>query len=86
MIGVTGAQVVFNMNDHGGRRSGMDRRSFSYTLHIPEWRAEQDRRSGGLDRRSDLDRRTSEDKASVVVDMTAFKDRRDLQGRNGESP
>ena len=36
--------------DNEGRRSGVDRRNFSYTLHIPERRKVKDRRSGG-DRR-----------------------------------
>jgi hypothetical protein len=36
--------------DNGGRRSGGDRRNYSYTLHIPERRGAKDRRSGG-DRR-----------------------------------
>jgi hypothetical protein len=36
--------------DNGGRRSGGDRRNYSYTLHIPE-------RRGGRDRRNGTDRR-----------------------------
>ena len=32
--------------DYGGRRSGGDRRNYSYTLHIPERRDGKDRRSG----------------------------------------
>ncbi len=32
--------------DNGGRRSGGDRRNYSYTLHIPERRSGKDRRSG----------------------------------------
>jgi hypothetical protein len=32
--------------DNGGRRSGGDRRNYSYTLHIPERRHANDRRSG----------------------------------------
>ena len=39
--------------DNGGRRSGIDRRNFCYTVCIPERRV-ADRR-GGLDRRYDLD-------------------------------
>ena len=34
----------------GGRRSGIDRRRFSYTEHIPERRSGKERRSG-FDRR-----------------------------------
>jgi len=36
--------------DNGGRRLGIDRRQFSYTMHIPERRSGKERRSG-LDRR-----------------------------------
>ncbi len=39
--------------DNGGRRSGVERRRFSYYHHIPERRADVDRRSG-LDRRLKL--------------------------------
>ena len=36
---------------NGSRRSGIDRRRFSYAVHIPERRSSIDRRKG-LDRRS----------------------------------
>jgi len=36
--------------DNGGRRSGVDRRVFSYAVHIPERRVTADRRLG-MDRR-----------------------------------
>jgi hypothetical protein len=32
--------------DKGGRRSGGDRRTYSYTLHVPERRSGADRRDG----------------------------------------
>jgi hypothetical protein len=32
--------------DKGGRRIGVDRRTFSYSLHIPERRSHNDRRKG----------------------------------------
>jgi hypothetical protein len=32
--------------DNGGRRSGGDRRKYSYTLHVPERRSGKDRRNG----------------------------------------
>lgn len=38
--------------DNGGRRSGIDRRRYSYTSHIPERRSDEDRRNGE-DRRND---------------------------------
>lgn len=40
------------LNDNGERRSGIDRRSFCYSVCIPERRTGSDRRSG-LDRRLD---------------------------------
>ena len=39
------------VTDNVGRRSGLDRRVFSYAVCIPERRSGKDRRSG-LDRRS----------------------------------
>lgn len=50
--------------DNGGRRSGVERRSFSYSGHIPERRSGKDRRSG-LDRRSGRDRRYDNDRRNV---------------------
>ena len=38
--------------DNGGRRSGIDRRRFSYAVHIPERRSSIDRRKG-LEKRGD---------------------------------
>jgi len=32
------------LKDHGGRRSGIERRQFSYSIHIPERRSGKDRR------------------------------------------
>jgi hypothetical protein len=40
----------FVLIDNGGRRTGGDRRNFSYSIHLPERRARKDRRSG-IDRR-----------------------------------
>jgi hypothetical protein len=36
----------FYVLDNGGRRSGGDRRAFNYSIHLPERRNQQDRRSG----------------------------------------
>jgi len=38
------------LHDNGGRRTGIDRRQFSYTAHFPERRSGKERRSG-FDRR-----------------------------------
>jgi hypothetical protein len=45
------------LHENGGRRSGIERRQFSYVQYIPERRSGKDRRSG-FDRR--LKPRTSE--------------------------
>ena len=50
------SKVTFIDKDNGGRRSGIERRQFSYSSHIPERRCDEDRRSG-LDRRNDISRR-----------------------------
>lgn len=46
--------IVFIVADNGGRRSGIERRRFSYSDHIPERRSGRDRRCG-------KDRRCGED-------------------------
>jgi hypothetical protein len=43
-------QTIFK--DNGGRRIGVDRRSFSYSLHIPERRSDDDRRKGDIRRKT----------------------------------
>jgi hypothetical protein len=53
----TDQEVLLRVPDNGGRRSGIERRQFEYTSHIPERRSGHDRRSG-LDRRSGIDRRS----------------------------
>ena len=44
--------------DKGGRRSGMDRRTFLYAVYLPEKRSDKDRRNG-FDRRSGVERRSN---------------------------
>ena len=39
--------------DNGDRRSGIERREFTYAFHIPERRSGEDRRSG-FDRRIEV--------------------------------
>jgi hypothetical protein len=36
----------FMLIDNGGRRTGGDRRNYSYSVHLPERRDPKDRRSG----------------------------------------
>jgi hypothetical protein len=50
------SKLIFFVRDKGGRRSGIERRQFHYSVHIPERRCGQDRRSG-KDRRNGRDRR-----------------------------
>ena len=57
----TDQKITLRLPDNGGRRSGIERRRFQYTSHIPERRSGFDRRSGidrrTLERRQDIDRR-----------------------------
>ncbi len=48
----------FYIHDLGGRRSGHERRRFSYTEFIPERRSGKNRRNG-QDRRNGLDAKTN---------------------------
>jgi len=48
------------------RRSGFDRRQFSYTGHLPERRSSKDRRNG-KDRRKDLELRSQIDRREVTL-------------------
>jgi hypothetical protein len=49
------------MRDDSCTRSGIDRRQFSYSYHIPERRSGKDRRKG-FDRRAGLVRRRRRDR------------------------
>ena len=71
-----GSEPVFPIGDNGGRRSGIERRQFSYAVHLPERRFGQDRRSG-KDRRSAEDRRKFID-STISVDRRSGKERRAL--------
>ena len=57
----TDQKITLRLPDNGGRRSGIERRRFQYTSHVPERRSGFDRRSGidrrTLERRQDIDRR-----------------------------
>jgi hypothetical protein len=53
----TDQEIPLHLPDNGGRRSGIERRRFQYTFHIPERRFGHERRSG-FDRRNGTDRRT----------------------------
>ena len=64
--------------DNGGRRSGIDRRRFEYTSHIPERRSGHDRRSGP-DRRSGINPRGMEPGKSPDG-RAAFTSHADLVG------
>ena len=55
--------------DTGGRRTGIDRRDFSYTNYLPNRRVEEDRRRS-VDRRSGLERRNDSDRRNA---KTIFK-------------
>ncbi|NLA74526.1 MAG: hypothetical protein GX846_03470 [Deltaproteobacteria bacterium] len=57
-----------DIRDNGGRRTGTDRRSYSYTGHIPERRT-------GVDRRSFSDRRDSGN-AAPLSEQEGFEHRK----------
>jgi hypothetical protein len=87
---VSHSLVVFNLKDNGGRRSGIERRRFSYRDHIPERRRFEDRRSG-LDRRSGKERRRLGTTGNFRVPRTeqrqsVMRERRSEAGRrSGET-
>jgi len=54
------SKITWELGDNRGRRSGIDRRYFSYSDHIPERRRKQERRSLE-DRRAGFERRDTED-------------------------
>ncbi len=54
--------------DNGGRRSGLERRTFSYTYHVPERRSGIDRRSGYDRRQGPGTPRDGEERRAVWVD------------------
>ena len=81
------SHTVFNLRDKGGRRLGLERRRFSYNIHIPERRCGEDRRKSldrrndkdrrdGIDRRNDIERRSGEERAISRERRVGNKDRR----------
>ena len=71
---VSDSRMEQELRDNGGRRSGIDRRQFLYTGHIPERRAVEDRRSR-VDRRCGEDRRNRNDQ-TVEMNRRSGPDRR----------
>lgn len=47
-VDVADSQGQTVLKNSGGRRIGVDRRSFSYSLYIPERRSDDDRRKGDI--------------------------------------
>ena len=77
------SNISVQIDDNGGRRSGMERRNFSYSDHIPERRNGGDRRSG-FDRRSLIDRRRKQDRrqeSNEVINITDYIEKRKLKNR-----
>jgi len=74
------SSIILELRDYGGRRSGIDRRYFSYSDHIPERRLRIDRRSRE-ERRSGADRRHPELRLDNLKDeKRAYSDRRSAWG------
>ena len=53
------------VKDNGGRRSGVDRRRYSYASHIPERRSDEDRRNGE-DRRDDAGEKADNERRAAL--------------------
>ena len=74
----------FFLSDRGGRRLGIDRRRFSYTLHIPERRSGRERRII-KDRRGELDhsmifkRRKEEERRAAFLRLRDHMESGDLE-------
>ena len=51
-IDVENSEDQILLRDKGGRRIGVDRRTFSYSLHVPERRSHNDRRKGVIRRKT----------------------------------
>jgi hypothetical protein len=74
------SNIAWELRDNGGRRTGIDRRYFSYSDHIPERRRAMDRRASD-DRRSGSDRRYPEAKViNINEDKRERVDRRSAWG------
>lgn len=50
--------------DNGGRRSGVERRRYSYASHIPERRSGEERRSG-KDRRNGVGKHCKDERRAI---------------------
>jgi hypothetical protein len=73
--------IAYNLLDNGGRRTGIERRRFSYAEHIPERRSGEDRRVSedrrcGKDRRGKQDRRSGMERRASRRAGIVWKDRR----------
>ena len=62
------AELLFFLEDRGGRRTGLRNREFSYDAHIPERRSGSERRSGA-------------DRRETVASPMYSKGRRGIEGK-----
>ncbi len=76
-----GAMVVA-LVDNGGRRSGINRREFSYTDHTPDRRLSSDRRDAN-DRRDGKDQRNGLDRRDIVEETKPVTLKSIISRRNG---
>jgi hypothetical protein len=74
------SNIILELRDYGGRRSGIDRRYFSYSDHIPERRLVIDRRCCE-ERRSGSDRRHLETNSNILKgEKRIYAERRSAWG------
>ena len=82
--------ITMALTDKGGRRSGYERRQFSYSVHVPERRINRERRMPS-DRRESIDRRYRVDRKILGKKLESFKNmmgsdsRREKQERRGDN-
>ncbi len=69
--GESGSKVAYSLEQGGNRRSGFDRRRFSYDAHIPERRSGKERRSS-IERRNGVGFRMSPKERSDMERRATF--------------
>lgn len=74
---------ILEIADRGGGRSGIERRRFTYSAHIPDRRSGLERRSGE-DRRSGFDRRSGIERRKAIPVKISGERRSGVDRRSSE--
>jgi hypothetical protein len=67
--------IAVDISDNGGRRTGIERRYFSYSTHIPERRCDDDRRC-------EEDRRSGQERREMARIIDFAKEQKKIDRRN----